>query len=221
MAKIYTAREPTRLAKAVTLAIYVEAATLVAVVLTSGYAATGAGQAFVADGVRASDLGLGIAALAYLAAMAMAGFLSLKWVYRVTRNAHSFAKGLTVSPPWSVGWFFIPVGCLFKPYEAVSEAWQASQQPTAWRTARKPAFLRWWWGSWLIANLLGSVSNVVSKSAASPTTSAVAMLIFALAMMVSCLLFVQVVKRLTALQHAQISFGMFDEADVARRAAAA
>lgn len=42
------------------------------------------------------------------------------WVYRSNVLAHALgASKMTYSPGWSVGWFFIPIVNLFKPYLAM------------------------------------------------------------------------------------------------------
>lgn len=102
-----------------------------------------------------------------LVALVLAGFLSLKWVYRVSRNAHAMASGLSVRPPWAVGWFFVPLANLLMPFRGVREAWQASTQPEAWRNVAVPGLLRLWWGLWLVFAVLDNASFRVELRASS------------------------------------------------------
>lgn len=220
MSKVYTAVDPARLGRAVIVAVYVQLVTEALLILAHGYAMSAAGQAFVDIDLRASDLPVGLASIAYLLAYVVGGFLALKWIYRVNRNAHAFARGLTISPPWAVGWFFVPVATLWKPYEAISEAWQASERPKGWRTAPKPGFLGWWWAAWLISNFLGSVSNIVARATPDIATNSTVMIIGGLAGMVAAVLFIRVVGRLSSLQQTQINFGIFDETEEPLGAAA-
>ena len=55
-----------------------------------------------------ADALIAVGALPELVALLVAGFLTLKWIYRTSRNAHALADGLSVRPPWAVGWFFVP-----------------------------------------------------------------------------------------------------------------
>jgi len=208
------------LGRAVVAVAYVQIAAEVLLALAYGYAMTSPGQAFIEEDVRASDLGVGLSSLLYLLALLVGGFLALKWLYRVSRNAHAFARGLTISPPWAVGWFFVPIASLWKPYEAISEAWQATERPAAWRTVRKPGFLGWWWAAWLISNLLGSLTNTVSRVTDDVALNSGAIILAMPASIVADILFIHLVTRLSRLQQTQINFGIFDEPGEASSAAA-
>jgi hypothetical protein len=106
------------------------------------------------------DVELGVGAVEILEGLVslISGILVLKWIYRSSRNAHVLARGLEISPPWAVGWYFIPFANLWKPFQAVREIWQVSKSPVGWRRVAVPALLRWWWGLWLISNACGNLS---------------------------------------------------------------
>lgn len=99
----------------------------------------------------------------------ISGFLVLKWIYRANRNAHAFATGLQNTPPWAVGWFFVPFACLWKPFQAMSETWRVSHGPQTWKTNLPPDILRLWWGFWLSGNILGNGSFRVYSKATTTT----------------------------------------------------
>ena len=78
----------------------------------------------------------------------------LMWFHRVRANLP--ALGITNarwSPGWAVGWWFVPIMNLFRPYQVTSEIWRASD-PLAtsadWRDRSAPALLGWWWALFLI-----------------------------------------------------------------------
>lgn len=85
------------------------------------------------------------------------------WVYGVCANADWFsARSLPTSPGWAVGYFFVPILWYFKPYQALRDAWKASdpawdlsQNPRAWQTAPNSPLVVWWWTLWIIAGTLG------------------------------------------------------------------
>jgi hypothetical protein len=82
--------------------------------------------------------------------------LILKWIYRANYNAHQLgAKRMEFTPGWAIGWFFIPVACLWKPYEAMKEIWQASQSPHEWRKVETGVLLPIWWTLWLMNAVAG------------------------------------------------------------------
>jgi len=94
------------------------------------------------------------------------GVVFLMWIHRANRNARGLgAKGMTFTPGWSVGWYFIPIVNLWKPYQAMKEIWQASTNPTSWRSQTPPALLSTWWTLWIINSLLSNMSFRLSMGA--------------------------------------------------------
>lgn len=76
------------------------------------------------------------------------------WVYRVNSNARALgAQGMRFSPRWAVGWFFVPIMNLFRPYQVVREAWKASDPKvlTQWDQIKTPLLLKAWWVMWLLS----------------------------------------------------------------------
>lgn len=154
----------------------------------------------------------GVVSLISVVFMLCSGFLSLKWIYRANANAHAMASGQVNSPPWSVGWFFVPFANLYKPYQAMRETWQVSARPEAWRSARAPGLLGWWWGVWIISNILDNVVfrlQMAGDAANGPGLDAVSVVSDVLDL-TGLLLFMQVVRGLTALQVASRRGGTFD-----------
>ena len=94
-----------------------------------------------------------------LATLLVTGPIILRWIYRADINAHAFARGLDISPGWAVGWYFIPFAALWKPFQGMSEIWRASHRPANWRTLPLPAQMRWWWGTWLVASIVGNAAG--------------------------------------------------------------
>jgi hypothetical protein len=89
----------------------------------------------------------------------VSGVLILMWIYRANAGArHRGAENMTFTPGWSVGWYFIPIANLFKPYQAMKEIWVASENPKNWDVVTAPGILAWWWFLWIVSNLLGNVT---------------------------------------------------------------
>lgn len=84
------------------------------------------------------------------------------WFYRAYRNlAHLGALGLTFNPKWVVAYFFIPVLCLWKPYEALKEIWKVSEpyRPSeghSWRSVKVSGILIFWWITFVLSNIMGT-----------------------------------------------------------------
>ena len=214
--KVYTYLNPGPLARAVVLWLYIDIATNLFYGITAFIAfgdASALDPGMSKDTPLPHDLLAAAAALAQLPVTLIVAFLILKWTYRVSRNAHSEAKGLGVSPPWAVGFYFIPIAFLWKPFQALRETWQASSQPVGWRTVAVPSMLRWWWGLFLINNTLGQISfrlaimgTTVGMVAAS---SAVDVVSAGISVPLN-LVFIRIVRELTRKQSVGMMFGGAD-----------
>lgn len=135
-------------------------------------------------------------------------FLALKWTYRVSRNAHSFAEGLEVSPTGAVVWYFVPIACLWKPFQALSEAWRASADPKAWRNVATPGVMRWWWGVWLALIVLNELNErlnaALQRRLPESAATAVMELVTSLCLVSAGQFFITIVRRLTRMQMAHV-----------------
>lgn len=94
-----------------------------------------------------------------------AGIAVLRWIYRTSRNAHALGAAMTVTPSWAVGWFFVPVANLWKPFQAVSETWQVSADPHAPDAVPIPVVLRIWWGCWIASSIISNIDFRLSMRA--------------------------------------------------------
>lgn len=88
--------------------------------------------------------------------VAIASFL-----HRANKNARALAGdsvALEYTPGWTVGWFFVPVLSLWKPYRAVQEMFRVSHYDGN-------GLLGMWWASWILMNVVGRVSQRLSEKA--------------------------------------------------------
>lgn len=156
----------------------------------------------IPDGTGLSAI-TGVVRIAALAVTLVTSFLVLKWIYRANRNAHAFARGLKNSPPWAVGWFFVPFAALIKPYEAMSETWCVSHDPEGWKTKFAPDMMRVWWGFWLIGSIAGNLtfrSSLMATETQGLLISTVLELISTLGFIVAGLAIRVIIKRITIRQ---------------------
>lgn len=80
------------------------------------------------------------------------------WIVRAHRNLPALgAENLDVRPGWAVGYFFVPIANLWKPYTAMRTLWQASRSAPRWDLEDAPWWLTAWWVIWLISAVLGQL----------------------------------------------------------------
>ena len=109
----------------------------------------------VADGEANDQRQLGVGLL-YLSVFIVSGVMILKWIYRANFNARQLgAKEMRFTPGWSIGYYFIPILCLWKPYQAMNEIWQASHYPDNWSLNDFNSSVSLWWLLWIVSNILG------------------------------------------------------------------
>ena len=119
-------------------------------------------------GLLESLAGLGVALTALL--LVATSVSVLMWIHRANHNARQLgATGMKFTPGWAVGWYFVPIASIWKPYQAMKEICQASFNPQRWWDEEWPALLPAWWALWLLATgaegVSWSVSTEVAESA--------------------------------------------------------
>ena len=119
----------------------------------------------VADG-EASDQRQQVVAIVYMVVFIISGILILRWIHRANFNARQLgAQNMEFTPGWSIGYYFIPVLTLWKPYQAMKEIWQASSEPSDWSFTKVSPILPLWWALWIISGMLGQAIFRFSSSA--------------------------------------------------------
>jgi hypothetical protein len=90
-----------------------------------------------------------------LVAFTVTAAVFLGWFHRSYRNLAALgAQGRQLSPAWAVGWWFVPIACLWKPHGATQEMWRAGD-PAAVRPSN---LIRLWWAAWLVSLVLFNVA---------------------------------------------------------------
>ena len=108
---------------------------------------------------EASDARQGIVGIIQVLIFVVSGILILKWIHRANYNARQLgATDMAFTPGWSIGWYFIPIANLWKPYQAMKEIWKASSDPLSWKTQSVSSMLPWWWFFWIVSNMFANAS---------------------------------------------------------------
>jgi hypothetical protein len=103
-------------------------------------------------------------ALAFLdlAVLVGTGIAFLMWFHRVRTNLPALGiADARWSPGWAVGWWFVPVMSMFRPYQVAAEIWRASDPaatPSDWRSRSVDPLLGWWWGLFVASTIGGQIS---------------------------------------------------------------
>jgi hypothetical protein len=79
----------------------------------------------------------------------------LRWIYKVNIILASKESGLLkYTPGLSVGYYFIPILNLFRPYQVLKNYWQIifKNENTDY------SIIKWWWALWLFSNFIGRIA---------------------------------------------------------------
>lgn len=165
----YEFKDPLRLARAVRIALILWLIASIGYGLAAVYSIVAIGR-FQRGAATVEDLGIvdqvnQIAAIPMLLVNLVTIVLVARWIYRVNKNAHTLSNGMTMTPGWNVGFFFVPFANLWKPFEGIRQAWRASVAPHDPYDAPVPGWLTFWWLGWILSSILGNVSFRLSLRA--------------------------------------------------------
>jgi hypothetical protein len=122
----------------------------------------GAGLEVSVEEAELSDGLSAVVGLLDVGVLFASGITFLMWFHRVRANL--LALGVSDarwSPGWAVGWWFVPVMSLFRPYQVAAEIWQASDPAATqadWRQRPVGSLLGWWWALFVAAIVVEQVS---------------------------------------------------------------
>lgn len=123
----------------------------------------------------------------------------LAWIRLANKNARLLgAKDMEFTPGWAIGWYFIPIANLWKPYQAMAEVWRASSGSPNWKSSETSGSLPGWWVAWLAANVLGRLSfKLTMKAQEIPElkNASIATAAADVASIVLCVLFLEIVRQ--------------------------
>ena len=117
----------------------------------------------VAGPVRLLEVGDGVwFALTMFVVFGLALLLPA-WTLLANYNARQLgASTMNFTPEWAAGWYFLPPGLLWKPYQVMQEIWKASVEPRDRRSRCSSPLVSWWWGMWLLSAWVGVLAAVVA-----------------------------------------------------------
>jgi hypothetical protein len=143
---------------------------------------------------------MGISTVASFILFVVAATLSGIWIYRMTAVKRVLAHAPSMTPGWAVGWFFIPIANLFKPFDGIREGWQVATGAEDWAALPTPPLLRVWWALWLAWSIL---QNVIARMENALIETAWLLALSGLLAVPLAYLWVRIVRHITETQAAQ------------------
>ncbi|QDS93743.1 hypothetical protein FF011L_25160 [Roseimaritima multifibrata] len=141
------------------------------------------------------------------------------WMYRANANVRALGtQGVTYTPGWTAGYWFIPFLNLIRPFQAMKEIYQASAaDPTAtthdaWKLPDAPSYIGIWWGTWIIGNILARVeSRMVDSEMVELPLLATVSVVGTILTIVSALLAAKIIGTVNQLQIKRVNSGVVNQ----------
>jgi len=162
--KDYQYKDPTKLHKWTLIFIYIQIAVTAAGIFSTISELNllqeiAQGQTFPNHVLEGNDNRQQVIARAELLVLFVTAIFILKWIYRANNNARALgAQGMEFTPGWSIGYYFIPIMNLWKPYSAMKEIWRASTQRADFKKLSVPFVFHLWWFFWIVAIIVDRLS---------------------------------------------------------------
>lgn len=113
----------------------------------------GGGQARVVEGCLMLIAVCAVVELIFNIAIVV---LFLRLLYKAVQQARGFTPSFTyVSPGWAVGYWFIPLMNLYRPFQVIQAWFKACAEQTGGKPAAGEQLLNAWWGMFLLSNIVG------------------------------------------------------------------
>jgi len=119
---------------------------------------------------EANDSREQIVSVLYLVAFVVSAVTFIQWFRRAYYNLHQKVNGLSYTEGWAAGSWFVPILCLFRPYQIMREMYTETDsfltsQGISSNQKLNMNLLRWWWALWILNNIIGQISFRISLHA--------------------------------------------------------
>lgn len=165
----------------------------------------------------ASDKRQQIIAIIYIGLFIWSAVLIGRWIMQANKNARSLGvQNMQITPGWAIGWYFIPIANLWKPYQAMKEIWLASLSLSGGKPATliSTTVLNWWWFLWLATSAIGqysSRSRLKADTIHEFTTANFASICSDVLMIVLCFVLLSIVSQINKAQKQAYELGVKKE----------
>jgi hypothetical protein len=115
---------------------------------------------------NANDLIYGAVGVTQAGAFVACAIAWLVWMHRSYANLALLGDGRSdQTPGWAVGYWFIPIVNLWKPYQLTLEMWRRNATGNRGNVGPVPALFVCWWALWIAQGVLGRVFMSLARNA--------------------------------------------------------
>jgi hypothetical protein len=130
------------------------------------------GEQFELSVFEANDLREKVIGILYTACYIISGVIFIQWFRRAYYNLGLLGVKLEHTNGWAAGGWFMPVLCLYVPYNIMKELYTKTRillesKEIPLHGSLTTSAIGWWWGFWIVANVLGQIVFRMSLKAES------------------------------------------------------
>ena len=104
----------------------------------------------------------GIIGLGFIFLYLISIVVFLTWIHRTNKNLRALSgEEMEYTPGWAVGWYFVPIANIFKPFKVMQEIWTIAHR----RQEESDAIVNIWWTFWILGNVLSRISTKMAFNA--------------------------------------------------------
>jgi hypothetical protein len=165
-------KDPSGLTQALKIMLWIQlAVTVVSLFSDFGQMSLAVSGNITTEAAEANDARQGMIGLLYAGVFVATAVIFLIWIYRANLNCRGFgAADMRFTPGWSIGYYFIPLLNLVRPYQVMKEIWKVSISPADWKNQQGSPLLGWWWALWIMSGFLGWLIFQMSMTVNSPSS---------------------------------------------------
>jgi len=115
------------------------------------------------DELESNDDRQAIVGILQLLALVASAFFFIRWFHAAYANLRALGQpNLRFGTGWAIGAWFVPFLNLWRPKQIANDIWRGSDpeapsfHSSAWKDAGIPLLLGFWWGAWIVTNILGN-----------------------------------------------------------------
>ncbi len=132
----------------------------------------------------------------------------LIWLHRAYNNLYPLkAPNIEYSATWAVGYWFIPILNLFRPYQVVREVWRESDPDFdpelnfLSNTVGSSAYIGAWWAFWIITNIVSNIAGrIIDAKGTTDETAILCFVIMSVLGLAAAILVIMVIQDITKRQ---------------------
>lgn len=154
---------------------------------------------------------LQIFSIVYIVVYLLCIVLFLVWQARAHGNLDSMARQSPYTVGWGIGYWFIPIVNLFRPYQLIRDIWEVSVEHAGHNVSS--ALIGWWWAAFILGSIFSQAGDRLYGNGSLYSDFVTAnnvLMVGELIMIAAAVMAILIVRRISRMQKETFNTSMFD-----------